>query len=77
MTVRELISALGAAEVHPDMKVKLSGDSMVMGDGYEARQTHEAPSVNNVTTEAGFAILWPTCSWGEAIEYADAQDGDA
>lgn len=70
MTVGELIDALRTLD--RGFEVKLSGDSMVFGNGYEVRQTHEGPTLQNVAQQDGYVVLWPECSWDEAIEYADA-----
>lgn len=71
MTVAELREAL--ADLDGGFEIKVSGDSFVFGDGLECRDTQEGPGLQNVTQQDGYVVLWPDCSWGEAMEHADAK----
>lgn len=70
MTVDELRKAL--ATLDGGYEIKVSGDSFVFGDGNECRDTQEGPGLQNVTVQDGYLVLWPECSWGEAMDHADS-----
>ena len=69
MTVDELRAALEG--IDGGYEIKVSGDSYVFGDGFECRDTQEGPGLNNIVVQDGYLVLWPDCSWGDAMKHAD------
>lgn len=69
MTVVELREFL--ATIDGGYEIKLSGCAIAMGDGFHVAETQIAPGLQNVTVQDGFAILWPECSWEEALDHAE------